>query len=209
MAAEPVGRHAADADLDALRAERDALARRCAEAEQQVADLTAELTAAREELQRSEEQSSSLSLFEGGENNGVHVAGNGTDARSISLILGATAIVSGMVVVLAFLNDNLFSVFGIFMVLLTAALAWGAAATRVEPVSVYLSRGVVHVEQGESKYRFDLAHADTKVEQLGQPGDEGWRITFARRHTGPFSVDATMVDPHAFTTEVRKHRPEL
>lgn len=194
----------------ALRAERDALARRCAAAEQRVKELTAQLDAAQRRIQQDEEAAAaSLSLFEGGTATHQPASGNGADARVIPVVLGATAVVSGMVVVLSFLNDNLFSIFGIAMVAVTAALAWGAAATRVEPVSVSIARGVVHVEKGDSKYRFDLSNEETKVEQLGRPEDADWQITFARRYTGPIHVDASMVDPVRFVAEVKQYRPSL
>lgn len=207
MAAEPVS---GPDDLHALRAERDALARRAAAAEERVSQLDAELAGAREQLhQRETEETSGLSLFEGGEDGASPIAGDGSDPRALPVILGATAIVAAMVTLLAFLNGNLFSWFGLVMLAITGALAYAAAATRVQPVSVRITRGIVHVEQGDTKYRFDLSHENTRVEQHGRPGDSDWRITFARRHTGPFSVDATMVDAAAFLDQVREYRPSV
>jgi hypothetical protein len=203
----PGGRHAANPEVATLRAERDALALRCAAAEKQVEELTARLAETQQDLQASEEAANaSLSLFEGGSGTGVRTGGQQSDTRILSLVLTATAVVSAMVVLLALLNGNLFSVFGLFMVVLTAGLAWGAVATRVEPTTVYVTRGVVHVEQGDSKYRFDLSHRDTTVEQHGKPGDDDWRVVLSRRHTGPFTIDATLVDPDRFAAQLAQYR---
>lgn len=214
MATEPLADGPHDdpkaAESAALRAERDSLARRCAAAERRIEELTAQLDAAQRRIEQDEEAAAaSLSLFEGGTATNQPTGGDGTDARVIPVVLGATAVVSGMVVLLSFLNGNLFSIFGIAMIAITAALAWGAAATRVEPVSVSITHGVVHVEKGDSKYRFDLNHEDTRVEQQGRPEDPEWRITFARRYTGPIHVDASMVDPVRFAAEVKQYRPRL
>ncbi|QYJ03915.1 hypothetical protein KUV85_16575 [Nocardioides panacisoli] len=211
MATQPLSGPPDDSETAALRAERDALARRAAAAERRIAELETELARARGELaqQADREQDDGLSLFEGGESTGSPIAGDGSDPRALPLILGATAIVAAMVTLLAFLNGNLFTWFGIGMAAITAGLAYAAVATRVEPVSVHLARGIVHIEQGDTKYRFDLSHEATRVEQHGRPGDSDWRITFARRHTGPFSVDATMVDAAAFSAQVQQYRPSL
>jgi hypothetical protein len=203
----PGGRHAADPEVATLRAERDALALRCAAAEEKVEELTSRLAEAQQELHDSQEAAnSSLSLFEGGSGTGVRTGGEQSDTRILSLVLTATAVVSAMVVLLALLNGNLLSVFGLFMLLLTAGLAWGAIATRVEPTTVYVTRGVVHIEQGDTKYRFDLSHRDTRIEQHGAPGDADWRVVLSRRHTGPFTVDATLVDPEKFAAQVEQYR---
>ncbi|GAA4820277.1 hypothetical protein GCM10025786_29760 [Nocardioides caeni] len=197
-----------DADANAsLRAERDALAQRCAEAEAQVAELTGQLAQARADL-AAHEQSSTISLFDG-EVGGDPITGDGSDPRVLSFVLGATAVVAGMVTLLALINGKLFSVFGLVMVALTLGLAWAAARTRVVPIVVSVVRGIVYVEQGETTYRFDIRKPDTQVEVSGRPGDPSWSVRFLRRGLDPFVVDASMVDPDTFLHQLREFRPEL
>ena len=196
--------------LHALEAERDALARRCADAERRVQELTEELERVRGELASAQaRESESLSLFDGGTATGDRLTGDGSDPRVLSLVLGATAIVAGMVALLTLLNGKIVSPFGLLIVATTIGLAWGAARTRVVPVEVSVTRGLVHIQQGESSHRFDLRRPETSVEMVGQPGDSGWAVHFLRRGMEPFVVDASMVDPVEFTRQLREHRPGL
>lgn len=215
MATEPVNGPGPAEEIAALRAERDTLARRAAAAEQRASRLEAELAETRDRLRHQEEHADrvgsvardGLSLFEGGEGTGSPITGDGSDPRALPLILGATAAVAAMVTLLALVNGNLLTWFGIGMALLTAGLAYAAVATRVQPVEVTLRNGIVYITQGDTKYRFDLSHDGTRVEHRGRPGDQDWAITFARAHTGPFTVDASMVDAHSFAARVAEYRP--
>lgn len=191
----------------ALASERDALARRCTAAEAKVASLTAELDAARDRIAALEAQEDgSLSLFDGEPSAGDSLTGDGSDPRVLSLVLGATAVVAGMVALLAMLNGKLATPFGLSMVALTIGLFWGAARTRVVPVEVSFSRGTVYIQQGESSYRFDLTRPETSVDMVGQPGDAGWAVHFGRRGLDPFVIDGSMVDAAEFTRQLREHR---
>lgn len=198
---------------NALPLEYDDLARRCAASEQAVARLTQELAEARERIAELEARpaaaSEPLSLFEGGQDGGGRLTGDGSDPRVLSLVLGATAVVAGMVAVLALLNHTLFSPFGIVVVLLTIGLAWAALRTRVEPVEVSVVRGMIYVTKGESTHRFDLRSASTEVEQVGRPGDADWQLRIPRKGLDPFVIDASMVDPEDFVAQLRQWRPEL
>lgn len=190
-------------DLTALLAERDALAR-------QVAELTSELAQARERLAAYDAaDAGSLGLFDGGSSGSDRLTGDGSDPRVLSMVLGATAVVAGMVALLALLNGKLATPFGFVMVALTIGLAWGAARTRVVPVEISVVRGMVYVQQGETSYRFDVRKPETAVDMVGQPGDPGWAVHFGRRGLDPFVVDASMVDPHEFVRKVREFRPSL
>lgn len=201
----------------ALRSERDALARRCAAAEAQVRDLSTDLAeaharlAAYEAAQAAQDaaDSGSLSLFDGDPTTGDRLTGDGSDPRVLSLVLGSTAVVAGMVALLALLNGKLGSPFGLIMIALTIGLAWGAARSRVVPVEVSVVRGMVYIQQGESSYRFDLRKPETAVDMVGRPGDAGWTVHFGRRGLDPFVVDASMVDAAEFTRQLREHRPEI
>lgn len=206
MAAGPV-----DADPNAaLQTERDALARRCAAAEAEVQRLQDELDSARAELRDRPTAAGSpgISLFDDAPST-PGLAGDGSDPRVLSVVLGATAIVAGMVTVLALINGKLATPFGVLMIAITIALGWAAARTRVVPVEVSFARGIVYAEQGETSYRFDLRKSETPVEMVGSPGDAHWAIRFPRRHLEPFVIDATMVDPYEFTEKIREFRPAL
>lgn len=208
MATGPLSTDAAAA----LQAERDALAHRCAEAEARLEVLEAQLAEARARIEALEAADhGSLSLFDGdtGSASGDRLTGDGSDPRVLSLVLGSTAVVAAMVAVLALLNGKLGTPFGLVMIALTVALAWGAARTRVVPVEVSFVRGMVYIQQGETSYRFDLRKPETSVEMVGVPGDPGWTVHFARRGLEPFVLDASMVDSAEFTRRLREVRPDI
>ena len=207
MATGPLG---TDPTAASLQAERDALARRCQAAEEKAAQLERELADARQELaalRDADEQG--LSLFADQPASPDRLTGDGSDPRVLSMVLAATAVVAGMVAFLALVNGKVLTPFGVAIVLLTIALAWAAARTRVTPVEVSVVRGIVYIEKGESTYRFDIRKPETGVDMVGQPGDHGWAVHFARRHLEPFVVDASMVDAHEFVRRLREYRPDL
>lgn len=206
MATGPLGTDAAAA----LQAERDALVHRCADVEARLEVLTAQLAEARERIAALEADSGSLSFFDTdvGTTPTDRLTGDGSDPRVLSLVLGATAVVAAMVAVLALLNGKLGTPFGLVMIALTIALAWGAAHTRVVPVEVSFVRGMVYIQQGETSYRFDLRKPETSVDVVGQPGHPGWAVHFGRRGLDPFVLDASMVDPVEFTRRLRELRPD-
>ena len=102
----------------ALREERDALARRLAASEQKVRQLNADLDDARAQVAALEAAGPEpLSLFEGDMLGADGLTGDGSDPRVLSMVLGATAVVAGMVTLLTLLNGKLASPFGVAMVL--------------------------------------------------------------------------------------------
>ena len=196
--------------MESLQAERDALAERCAAAEQQVADLTAELAAAHERIAELESvDESPISIFDADTGAGPGLSRDGSDPRVLSMILAATAVVAGMVALLALLNDNLNTTFGFAMIITTLVLAYAAARTRVGGVEVDISTGVVYIKKGESSYRFDLRHDGTHLDMDGQPGDSYWQVRFHRKGMDDFVVDGGMVNAEEFVRRLREYRPEL
>jgi hypothetical protein len=195
-----------------LQAELDALAARCAEAEQQVADLTAELAAADARIAELEGAAQApISIFDLPETGpvGAGLARDGSDPRVLSMILAATAVVAAMVALLALLNGNLATPFGFAMILTTAVLAYAASRTRVMGVDINVNHGVVYIDKGETKYRFDLRHDGTLVDMVGKPGDSYWQVQFHRKGMDDFVVDSGMVDPQEFVRQLRQYRPDL
>jgi hypothetical protein len=209
MATEPLD----ESPMDSLQAERDALASRYAEAEQQVTDLTTELAAANARIADLEAAAAEqISIFDGAgdlEPVGSGLARDGSDPRVLSMILAATSVVAGMVALLSFINGNLDSPFGFAMIIATVVLAYAAARTRVQGVEVSVSHGVVYVVKGETTYRFDVRQDHTLIDMVGEPGDSYWQVQFHRKGMDDFVVDADMVNPHEFVRLLREHRPNL
>lgn len=198
---------------EAVRAEYDALKRRCAESEAEAARLAKELDEARRRIAELEARPVAkpepLSFFEGGSDGGARLTGDGSDPRILSVILGATAVVAAMVALLALINGTLISPFGAVIVLLTVVLTWAALRTRVEPIEVSVVRGMVYVKKGESTHRFDVRSPSTQVEQVGVPGDPDWEMRFPRKGMDPFVINASMVDAPDFVAQLRQWRADL
>jgi hypothetical protein len=196
---------------ESLLAERDALAARCADAGQQVTDLTAQLAAAHAQIADLEAAAAAepMSIFDGAETRSAGLATDGSDPRVLSMILAATSVVAGMVALLALFNGNLSTTFGYAMVVTTVILAWAALRTRVMATQVSMSNGVVYIEKGETSYRFDVKHQGTLIDMVGQPGDNYWQVQFHRKGMDDYVIDADMVDAEEFVRQLREYRPNL
>ena len=206
MATGPVG----ESPLDSLQAERDALAARCAEAEQLLEEAMTELKAAHERIAELEATGEApFSIFDSEPSGAAGLARDGSDPRVLSMLLLATAVVAGLVALLALLNGNLDTPFGFAMIVIAIGLAWASARTHVGPAQVTVTNGVVYIEKGDSSYRFDVRNEHTRLEMQGDPGDSYWQVMFHRKGMDPFVVDADMVDPAEFVRQLREWRPEL
>ncbi|MDQ4052225.1 MAG: hypothetical protein M3237_05925 [Actinomycetota bacterium] len=184
-------------------------------AEARVRELEARLAAVAEELAAEEEDDGSrpvdpntLSLFDDPQPVAApSLAPDGSDPGVLPMALIGTAVVAGMAAILAFVNGR--AGFGIFMLGITVLLLWFASATWVTPIEVSVDRGIVYVDEGSSKHRFDLRNERTKVEISGQPGESDWEVRFVRRGLDPFVIRDGMVDARAFVGQLREWRPEL
>jgi hypothetical protein len=173
-------------------------------AERRVAELEARLA----EMAEPGEHRESISLFDDPQPvDERSLAAEGSDAAVLPMALTGTAIVAGLATLLAFLNDRLG--FAVMMLAVTIVLGWFARATWVVPVVVSVNRGVVYIDHGETKHRFDLRNERTQVETSGHPGDRDWEVRFLRRGLDPFVVRAGMVDPTTFLQQLREYRPDL
>jgi len=214
VATEPVGdqpaapaRPSGPAELRRLRAECAALEARALAAEERAEALAAELADLRAETAVDPER---LSLFDDlPPDDTPGAAPDGSDPTIVPLALGGTAVVTGMVAALAAIDRGLASPVALLMLALTCLLAYLAWNSRVETFEVSIGRGMVYIDSRSTNYRFDLRSSTTKVEMTGQPGEPGWQVRFLRRHLEPFTVDASMVDPHDFVRQLREWRPEL
>jgi len=203
--------------LARLQAETDARAADDARlvAETRVRELEAQLAAVAEELAAEEEDGGSqpvdpttLSLFDDPQPVAApSLAADGSDPGVLPMALIGVSVVAGMAAVLAFVNDR--AGFGIVMLGITVLLLWFASATWVTPIEVSVNRGIVYVDEGSSKHRFDLRNERTQVEMSGEPGDRDWEVRFVRRGLDPFVIRDGMVDARAFVSQLREWRPEL
>lgn len=214
MATEPLGdapappaRRSGPAELRRLRAERDALEERALAAERRADELAAELAALHAEL---DGDPGRLSLFDDlPPDDTPGLAEDGSDPAVLPMALGGTAVVTGMVGLFAAFSGGLASPVALLMLGLTCVLAVLAWNSRVERFEVSVGRGMVYIDSSSNSYRFDLRTTTTRIEMEGEPGHPGWQVRFLRRHLDPFTVDASMVEPHEFVRQLREWRPEL
>lgn len=90
------------------------------------------------------------------------------------------------------------------LALLTVGL-WVVRA-RSTAALVTVADGRVEIYRGGTRTVFDLASRRTPVEVVGTPGQRGWQVVFPRRSLAPYVLDASMVDPDAFTRVVSYYR---
>jgi hypothetical protein len=146
----------------------------------------------------------SLSLFDGQQ---LDDADEGRDDTVLPMVLIGLGVVAGLATLVAFFNGR--AGLGILMLGVTLALLWFASATWVTPIEITVNRGIVYIDQGDTKHRFDLRNERTQVEMVGQPGESNWQVRFLRRGLDPFVVRDGMVDAHGFVASLREFRPEL
>lgn len=187
-------------------ADRDALLARAEEAERIAEQLAEELAAAREQLAARDEETAPLTLFDDPE---VLAPGSDADRGVLPVAIGGVGFVLLIVGVLSLVNNGLFSPFTLLMAGLAAVLGWTAWQLRPIGSTVHVDDGVVRIERAGSTYRFDLRSETCRVDVLGTPGDDGWRVVFRRGRLDPCTVDASMVDPATFLAELRKYRAKL
>ena len=90
------------------------------------------------------------------------------------------------------------------LALLTVGL-WVVRA-RSTAALVTVADGRVEIYRGGTRTVFDLASRRTPVEVVGTPGQRDWQVVFPRRSLAPYVLDASMVDPDAFTRVVSYYR---
>ena len=207
---------AVEAELAALRAERDSLEERALEAEAMAEQLADALADAQRRLAatstsvgtpREPDDGRHLTLFDHASGPpGKRIAADGSDLAVLPVALGSVAVVVALVAVITVAAGR-FSFVTVALLVAAAGLAWAALRTRVTPVTVQVDDGVVRVVEGGVPRTFDLRNDSVKLDVQGRPGDPGWRVRLYRRALEPADVDASVVDPEEFMAVVREFRP--
>ncbi|WP_232678245.1 hypothetical protein [Nocardioides sp. R-C-SC26] len=200
----------------ALRAERDSLTARLLEAEAIAEQLADELAAARIELAEStarparDAADTTLGLFATSSGGGAARAAQTRDAReALTQTLTVAAVgCAGLGLLLAAV-DGLFSALPLLLLVGGGALGIAAYARREIPVEVTITDGFLTVTQGDQTRRLDLRNQSMRIAVTGRPGDPDWQVRFERGVLDPIEVDASVVDPEQFMTQLRQHRSDV
>ena len=127
----------------------------------------------------------------------------------ITVLLGIGALVAAGAAVYQAYLDQLTTRPGIVASAVTLVLVIVVGRSKGSPGKLWLERGVLHVDDGDSHRRFDLTTPNTKVEMVGEPGDRRWKVLFLRKGMAPYEVNARLVDPRPFVDALRPWRPRL
>ncbi|UMG91107.1 hypothetical protein [Nocardioides sp. TF02-7] len=134
--------------------------------------------------------------------------GNAGLAPIAILVALACAAVVGRMAYLGTLRDDIglsATLSGVTAVLLMYAMRATSASRRVH----LDEHGVLKVTFGENQHTFDLTSPSTRLEQVGTPGQRGWKVLILRRSMSPVTIDSRTVDPRTFVEALRQWRPEL
>jgi hypothetical protein len=195
-------------DARAVAARLAAAEARVRELEAQLAALTEAQAGAATNYGEAPVDEHSLSLFDDPQPiDDPARAADGSDPTVLPMALIGVGVVAGLATLLAFVNDR--DGFGLLMLGVTVLLLWLASATWVTPIEVSVNRGIVYIDHGTTKHRFDLRNERTQVEMNGEPGDRDWEVRFVRRGLDPFVIRDGMVDARTFVSRLREWRPEL
>lgn len=134
--------------------------------------------------------------------------GSGAITRIATLAAFACAVVMGRQAYRGLILEQLDV--SVALTVVAAVLLMVAARTSNSPRSVHLDEhGLLEIAFGDTRYAFDLSDPAPELEQVGVPGERGWRIRILRRSMSPVTIDRSLVDPTAFSEAVRQWRPEL
>jgi hypothetical protein len=127
----------------------------------------------------------------------------------VTVLLGIGALVAAGVTVYEAYLDRLTTPPGIAAAAVTLLLVVVVGRAKGSAGRVWLERGVLHVEEGDTHRRFDLGSPTTRVEMVGRPGGRRWKVLFLRKGMAPYEIDARLVDPDEFVTAIKPWRPGL
>lgn len=128
--------------------------------------------------------------------------------RILGLLLLASLLATGGASYLAY-EDPTASTIGVAVVLGFLMLVIWAARAGCTTTQVSLRRGQLIVTRGGSTERVDLVAQHAPVAIVGEPGHRRWTVLLERPGRPLVVIDASMVDPHWFTSALYRLRPEL
>lgn len=106
-------------------------------------------------------------------------------------------------------KDRTVAAIGIAGVLaLLTLVVWAVRASCVT-TELAIRRGQLSVTRAGQVQRVDISGGHTVIAIVGEPGDRRWTVLFERRGLPLVVVNASMVDPHWFTSALYRLRPEL
>lgn len=126
----------------------------------------------------------------------------------VTIVFLAVAAVTVFAGYLAY-EDRTTASYGVLVLFaLLALLIWGVRASMAVTEMAVIHGQLELIRNGRFEV-VDLASPYTPVLVEGRPGKRGWKV-FIERHDEPLLViDASMVDPHRFTTVLHRVRPDL
>lgn len=127
----------------------------------------------------------------------------------VTVLLGVGAIAAAAITVYEAYLDRLTTAPGMAAGAVTLLLVILVGRSKGSAGRVWLERGVLHVEEGDSHRRFDLSTPDTKVEMVGRPGGRRWKVLLLRKGMAPYAIDSALVDPAPFVAALEPWRPKL
>lgn len=123
------------------------------------------------------------------------------------VLLGALAATGAAAYVAS--KDRTVAAIGVAGVLaLLTLVVWAVRASCVT-TELALRRGQLSVTRAGQVQRVDVSGGHTVIAIVGEPGDRRWTVLFERRGLPLVVVNASMVDPHWFTSALYRLRPEL
>lgn len=128
--------------------------------------------------------------------------------RALSLVLLASFAATGAMAYVAS-QDRTPSTIGIagvlgFLTLMVWAVRAGCVTTELS-----LRRGQLTIKRGGRTEVVDIASHHTPVAIVGEPGHRRWTVLLERPGLPLVVINASMVDPHWFTSALYRVRPEL
>lgn len=128
--------------------------------------------------------------------------------RILGLLLLVSLLATGGASYLAY-QDPSASTIGVAGLLGFLTLVVWAARAGCTTTEVSLRRGQLIVKRGGSTERVDLVAQRDPIAIVGEPGHRRWTVLLERPGRPLVVVDASMVDPHWFTSALYRLRPEL
>ncbi len=128
--------------------------------------------------------------------------------NGITIVFLATAAMTALAGYLAY-EDRTTASYGVLILFaLLSLLIWGVRASMAVTEMAVIHGQLELIRNGRFEV-VDLASPYTPVLVEGRPGKRGWKV-FIERHDEPLLViDASLVDPHRFTTVLHRVRPDL